>query len=435
MAPPTDHPPLDHPLADLRAAVAKALAIDWDTVEGDQLAADTEQLLQITDRLDALRSRVTSATDRSGIWAEHGHGTCAAMLRKRAPHRHPGGVGHDVRTGKRLRQMPHVGAAFEAGLITADHVRLFGTCLHARFDQQFADFEEQLVQHAIDLTWDQWIRLMNRWKDAADRREPDKADEKDQAAREVHLSRTLGDRGVLAGTLTPHARQILRSELDRLTQQLFEQDWAEATERLGEGNVTADCLQRTPPQRRHDALVWMAQRSSGADHGTEPGDPMIYVHCTPDELEAALAEAAGLDRQPVDIEHGLREYEDGTPISRRMLTRLALRARIKRVVFDPVGNPVDISPGRRLFSQAQREAIAIRDRVCACGCRLPARLCEADHITEHRDGGLTIVANGQPLCRRSHRLKTNERNRQAGSKVHHAGPPRNREGLGHRPIT
>lgn len=48
------------------------------------------------------------------------------------------------------------------------------------------------------------------------------------------------------------------TELGRLEQQEFAADWAEARSRLGEAATAAD-LQRTPAQRRHDALVRMAR--------------------------------------------------------------------------------------------------------------------------------------------------------------------------------
>ena len=415
MAMVAERPPPSREVTALAGRLAEALGVRWDALDGEQLAADAEALQVLTDRLDALRAKVAAALDRSGVWAEEGHRTCAAMLAQQAPHRHGARAGSDVRHGDRLRRMPHVAGAFEQGLITSDHVRVFASCLHPRFDGQFGDFEEQLVGHAIELDWKSWFRLVQLWKDGADRSDPDRADEKDLAAREVHLSRSFNERGVLSGTLTPHARQLVRGELDRLAEELFRQDWAAASEALGEGNVTADVLGRTPAQRRHDALVLMAERSAQAG-GDVPGvGSVVYVHCTEGELRASLDQAAGLQPEGVDVGRAMREYEDGTPISRRMLARLTIRGQIKRAVFGTAGHLLDLGRPGRLFSRAQREAIAVRDRVCCCGCGLSARLCEADHIIEVRDGGLTVTTNGQALCHRSHRFKTLTRTR--------GGPP------------
>ncbi len=415
-------PPPSRVVTALVGGVVEALGVEWDAMDGEQLAADVEALQVLTDRLDALRARVAAALDRSGLWAEEGHRSCAAMLARQAPHRHGARQGADVRHGDRLRKMLHVAEAFEQGLVTSDHIRVFATCLHPRYEGQFAEFEEQLLGYAVELDWKGWLRLVNLWKDGADRSDPDRVDEKDLAAREVHLSRSFNERGILSGTLTPHARQVVRGELDRLTEVLFRQDWAAACEVLGEGNVTADVLGRTPAQRRHDALLLMAERSAGAGEGCGAADAVVYVHCTEAELAASLEQVAGLRPEGVDVGCAMREYEDGTPISRRMLARLAIRSRIKRVVFDAAGHVLDLGRPGRLFSRSQREAIAVRDRVCRCGCGLSARLCEADHLIEVRDGGLTVVANGQALCHRSHRFKTLARTRN-GSPDDPAEPP------------
>lgn len=99
--------------------------------------------------------------------------------------------------------MPVTRAAFEAGEITTDHVCLLATLLHSRLQQAFFDSDEQ-----------------------------------DLDTREVHLARSFNDSGILNGTLTPLGRNKLGTELDRLTDLLFKQDWKAATERLGEGNVS-----------------------------------------------------------------------------------------------------------------------------------------------------------------------------------------------------
>jgi hypothetical protein len=140
---------------------------------------------------------------------------------------------------------------------------------------------------------------------------------------------------------------------------------------------------------------------------------VIHVHCTETELQATLEQEAGGTPLPVPAELAMRELEDGTPISRRTLVRLAIRPTLRRVVWGPDGEILQYGKTRRLFSRAQREAIAIRDRVCACGCGLPARLCEMDHIIEVRANGDTGITNGQLLCHPSHRFKTNTRNRAA----------------------
>ncbi|MFT7649196.1 MAG: hypothetical protein ACI8Y4_003954 [Candidatus Poriferisodalaceae bacterium] len=388
--------------------LTSALKVDWDGLEPEELPAQAELVLSIHAKIEALVAKVIAGFDRSGIWAEQ-HRTPAALLSKLVPNRRRPVLNRAIRHGDRLRQMPHTADAFELGEITTDHVRLLTTLLHSRFENAFLDAEEVLVGYAKELSWNNFVRIVSRWKDAADRSEPDERDEQDLDARAVHLARSFNDRGILNGTLTPIGRVKFGSELDRLSDILFKQDWAAAVERLGEGNVTTSDLGRTLAQRRHDALVLMAESSAAAGKDPNMIKPQLYVHCTLADLEAAIEADAGGSPEAVPFEQSMCELEDHTQLSHRMLIRLAVQAEIRRVVFGPDGEVLNFGKKQRLFTPAQQDAMAVRDRVCLCGCGLSARRCEADHVTEVRDGGLTDLANGGPRCPSSHRKKTNLR--------------------------
>ncbi|WP_460627504.1 HNH endonuclease signature motif containing protein, partial [Intrasporangium mesophilum] len=59
----------------------------------------------------------------------------------------------------------------------------------------------------------------------------------------------------------------------------------------------------------------------------------------------------------------------------------------------------------RLFTPAQRHALARRDHGCSYpGCTIPAQWTEAHHITHWADGGPTDLTNGALLCGRHHTL-------------------------------
>jgi hypothetical protein len=67
----------------------------------------------------------------------------------------------------------------------------------------------------------------------------------------------------------------------------------------------------------------------------------------------------------------------GTPITASEARRLACRAGILPAVLDGESQPLDLGRAKRLFSPAQRKALAIRDRECrAEGCDIPAAWCE-----------------------------------------------------------
>jgi hypothetical protein len=64
------------------------------------------------------------------------------------------------------------------------------------------------------------------------------------------------------------------------------------------------------------------------------------------------------------------------------------------------GEPLWLGHRVRLFSAAQKKAIAARDGGCAWpGCRAPVAWCDAHHIMWHqRDAGRTDIDNGVLLC-------------------------------------
>lgn len=68
------------------------------------------------------------------------------------------------------------------------------------------------------------------------------------------------------------------------------------------------------------------------------------------------------------------------------------------------GRPLDVGRHQRLFTRAQRIAIAVRDGGCVgIGCRAPISQCEMHHIDHWAaDRGRTDVDDGVPLCRNHH---------------------------------
>jgi hypothetical protein len=153
----------------------------------------------------------------------------------------------------------------------------------------------------------------------------------------------------------------------------------------------ADAGDRELPvaERRGDALVTIA-RSFLAHHGCErPGRATTHVHVVvrPDELAAG---AGG-------------RFADGTPVDG--LGLLACDAVLHRLVVDEHGTVLSHGRTERLFTDAQRRIIAIRDGGCRFpGCDRPVAWCDAHHVHHWEDGGSTDVANGVLLCRRHHRL-------------------------------
>lgn len=93
-----------------------------------------------------------------------------------------------------------------------------------------------------------------------------------------------------------------------------------------------------------------------------------------------------------------------TPITAGQVRRLACTAGILPAVLGGASQVIDLGRGRRLFSPAQRKAMAVRDRTCrAVGCDIPAAWCEAHHAGRPwAQGGATDLADGVLLCPHHH---------------------------------
>ena len=105
---------------------------------------------------------------------------------------------------------------------------------------------------ATDKRYAAFRRKVRYWSDQVD---PDGTDQRacdQQAAAEWHASTSFQDEVFVNGRLDPVGGSIYERELERLTDWLFEQEWAEATARLGEGNVrvTDSPAPRRAPRRR-----------------------------------------------------------------------------------------------------------------------------------------------------------------------------------------
>ena len=106
----------------------------------------------------------------------------------------------------------------------------------------------------------------------------------------------------------------------------------------------------------------------------------------------------GLDTLRTGI--GVATTSTGDRVTAEQARRLACQARIVPVVLGRKGEVLDLGRSARLFSPAQRKAMAIRDRECTTeGCSIPAAWCEAHHWKQRwASGGRTDLADGKLLC-------------------------------------
>src|SRR5690606_23017891 len=100
---------------------------------------------------------------------------------------------------------------------------------------------------------------------------------------------------------------------------------------------------------------------------------------------------------------GVTEF--GTRVSAGQLRQMACTAGIVSAVLGKDSQVLDLGREQRLYTTAQRLALANRDGGCAFpGCDRPPGWCESHHIVPWARGGPTTIENGVLLCGAHHRL-------------------------------
>ena len=364
--------------------------LDPGALDDEELTDTIVELGRLERQLAAERNRLIGAWDRRGAWRIDGARSAAAGLAHRTGDSHAE-CGSRLWLEKQLRHLPLVEAAYRAGDIGGGHARLLARARNRRTATDLARDEAMLVDLARSLSFAEFTRVVDYWLLHAD---PDGAEQSDLDRRErrrVSLDVTLS--GMHSGTilLDPISGETVGDELHRLEQQLFEADWAEATQRLGREPVAGE-LTRTSDQRRADALVKMAQRSATAPTGGKAPRPLFQVLIGNDAFSHLLQLASGQVLPP----SALLPWLSG--------------ADIERYLFDGMGERVISVSYRRSFDGALRDLIKVRDQFCYHQtCDIPAHRCQIDHIEPWGAHGITAQHNGRLACGYHNRLRHRRR--------------------------
>lgn len=154
--------------------------------------------------------------------------------------------------------------------------------------------------------------------------------------------------------------------------------------------------ERTPGQRRADALVSLAGIATRFDDDTAGtgAKAKIYVTISHDALSNELH---ATDRVVGVTEHG----QVLTPAEVRML---ACDAGIVPIVLGGRSEVLDVGREERFVTPAQRAALVVRDGGCSYpGCDAPPTWCDGHHLVEWNKRGPTDLLNLAMLCRHHHR--------------------------------
>ncbi|MHA3838111.1 DUF222 domain-containing protein [Terrabacter sp. AAH1] len=147
---------------------------------------------------------------------------------------------------------------------------------------------------------------------------------------------------------------------------------------------------RTPATRRADALLEIVGRGVAAPEGVTRSPRTTLVVTM--SLEALLEQVRGAGLLDTDA-----------ALSPSAVRRLACEAGIVPMVLGARSEVLDLGYTQRLFTPAQRRALAVRDGGCSFpDCTVPPRWCDAHHVVHWLFGGRTDLLNGALLCGRHH---------------------------------
>lgn len=185
---------------------------------------------------------------------------------------------------------------------------------------------------------------------------------------------------------------------------------------------------RSNEQLQYDTLLAVLRTGAAADPNQAFGDRQPGVR--------VVVEAAAIthidERGGMEVTGAGHVEDGGQALPGGVIEKLLCDAGALPVTLDGKARPLDVGRDQRLFTRAQRVAIAARDGGCLWpACTAPPSQCEYHHIDHWwQDHGRTDVDDGVPLCRNCHlRLHnqgwriTRERDPDTGADTYTLHPP------------
>ncbi|GAA2724764.1 HNH endonuclease signature motif containing protein [Cellulomonas aerilata] len=386
-------------VADAAAALARSDA----GVDGREAAVVAAGIAAATSRLGVVQAGMLAVVEADGIWSVESRSLVRWAARRLDVSVHTAQA--QVRLGRTLRDdLPLTAASAAAGEIGVEHAHVLAalapTTERRRAALSSPDVEcneAWLVRQAKLNTVDDLRTIVRHWAAAADTEADDRGYVQACERQHLQVSPTMGGYHV-QGFLTVDVGQALVTALEAVTP------------------VPAAGDTSTADQRRAQAVGVLAnlvldKGLAGDGRASRPRlNVLVSYETLQDITERAIARQDGLpllEAKPVltakSVSHG-PQFEDGTPVPRILLDRLACDGELNRVIFGPKSEILDVGRAERTFTRARRNAIIARDRHCRFpGCSAPPTLSECHHVKHWaRDHGSTSVDNGILLCWHHH---------------------------------
>ena len=295
-------------------------------------------------------------------------------------------------------------ASLSAGQISveqADAIALhLGTTNSAVSSEQLAELALELLDAArvrpdghAGLDVDHLVKLTRMRREELDLESVRLREDEQYEARGYKLIELPTGAGRLILDLDPESLALMKQTIHRaVSPKLRTVRFFDPTESAKADTILADT--RTPTQLGFDALMQLLLLGAATNPSflLGSGAPQIRVTTTLKALESG---------------DGIVRIEGTSALlSMRSLKRLQCSGGVTALIFDEHLQPLDVGREQRLFTPAQRTALAVKWGGCAApGCDAPVSWCECHHIDEWAaHHGKTNVADGILLCKHHHLL-------------------------------
>jgi hypothetical protein len=382
-----DAPTVDGVLAKLREAREALAALDLGGCSDDEVGEALVAVVEEQDALAEAESRLIRDFDRRGAYV---HDACVTtrgwlQLKTRLGH---AGLKRRWQRSRLLARMPLLAEALRSCDVSTDHVDAIAQhAVPARIDR-IAEHEQTLTQLARDADPRDVRVAVRRIVEAIEDGPDDHPECRDEDLRDLRVTRGLRDLCDIQGTGTAVMHELLIRTRDLYA--------------TPDPQDTPVHRQRTPGQRWHDALV--AALAVAISH--HPGSTVdgVKMHAG---VFLDLWTLLG-DDDKARIAPRLSAAGEITPETARHLIA-TLNPTLRLVLGLGPWMPVAVGRARRTLPAWLRGASQMAHKHCrGPGCDRPFAWCEADHLDEWWNGGVTALSNDAPMCTAHNNLKHSE---------------------------
>ncbi|MEC3954060.1 DUF222 domain-containing protein [Nocardia sp. CDC153] len=319
--------------------------------------------------------------------------------------------------------------AFEAGVISRDHVRgIVDIMTHLPADVPAparVETEALLVEHCVTGHPDDLPKIGREILARLDPEGTVISDADRRRRRGITISRPGVDgMSKIEGWLTPELRALLDAIFAKLARPgMCNLDDADTEILTATTHVESKVLEaaarrdrRDAGQRTHDALfalVTALQPVTDTATGVDAAGAGVGVAAARAGKPVKLGKHRGLPVEVVvtmslaDLEKGagVATTASGGHLSINEALKLAKGSRPVLAILDKDEIPLYLAHGERLASSGQRLALIARDRGCTHpGCDVPASMCAAHHVIDWAKGGPTDLNNLALVCDHHHAM-------------------------------